>query len=386
MSKPELYYGGSVGNMMKGIIKNDELISWSINDAGVPHHDEIDNDHEREGTLSNIDGNLSIHWRVPFIPSSPSVILNWFSDYGNANEIEAVISPENPNGASSMDFIGTVGQLRRLFQDFKPPDPDDYDDGVKDGDFESDVNEWIGLARHRPSKKSDSSVAKWRGGRDNPGLEKKAEHLLRSMWSKRRRRKNPSDADDEGAVRDYIDVESEMASRILDEWKTARQKPKSKRGYQAWSVVPKPKLSQVWKSFAKYGFVRDEGKLDEIVSQIIANVAKIHINTILMGHSPDRPSDALRHWDDEEFDGNEDEAEKFLDGFEDFALTEDRNQWRISDQSQKLVNLAIDVLAAKSAEDKLVAVDRILNFVHPRSDLAASFVEGGTPTLVELGS
>jgi len=41
---------------------------------------------------------------------------------------------------------------------------------------------------------------------------------------------------------------------------------------------------------------------------------------------------------------------------------------------------------AKSDEEKLYAIDKALNVVHQKSDLAAMFVEGGTKTLIDIAN
>jgi hypothetical protein len=73
---------------------------------------------------------------------------------------------------------------------------------------------------------------------------------------------------------------------------------------------------------------------------------------------------------------------KLEDGF---IEDDDRGQDRISDYAlDKLIEDAARIYASKTAEEKLVNVDRALNRIHMRSDIAAWFVPGGTAALNEL--
>ncbi len=188
--------------------------------------------------------------------------------------------------------------------------------------------------------------------------------------------------DQYSAVETYLEIIDDQVSAIWDEWLAAREEPPSKRGYQRWNVVSKSKLQKVWNSFAKFGFVRNESDLDDIASEVITNAARIHVNTALMGHTSDRISSTLNKIDE---DITEEEAEELVDGFEDFALDE-HGQWRLSDRYNKLDDMAIDVISASTPEEKIIAVDKLLNFVHPRSDLASWFVQGGSNSLAELSA
>lgn len=186
---------------------------------------------------------------------------------------------------------------------------------------------------------------------------------------------------DERAIYAFMDVVEDIAPRMWSEWVSAKASKKS--GLQKWSVVSKAKLLRVWNSYAKYGFVRNEADIDDIASEIVTNVAKIYINTILMGHAAEDPIERLTHqWSEL----SAEEAEEMLDGFEEFAIDKDSGQWRISDMIDKLVDYALDIIQAESPEDKLVAVDKTLNFAHQRSDMASWLVQGGKYTLNELSA
>ena len=66
---------------------------------------------------------------------------------------------------------------------------------------------------------------------------------------------------------------------------------------------------------------------------------------------------------------------------------DDKGAWRISDYAlSKLVNGCMELMYAKTPEEKLMKIDWILNVIHMRSDIAGWFVEGGSQTLDELAS
>lgn len=180
-----------------------------------------------------------------------------------------------------------------------------------------------------------------------------------------------------------FELESELTSRVMSEWLAAKKKSKSKRGKQKWNVVSKSKLERVWNSFMDSGFVRDEAALDDIATQVIANAVKLHVNTVLMGHTNESVSSYLGRNEFEDI--TEEEAEELIDGFEDFAIAEN-GQWRISDKSNKILDFALEIIDTIDSNKKLVAVDKLLNLIHARTDLAASFVEGGRNTLSQLSA
>lgn len=190
------------------------------------------------------------------------------------------------------------------------------------------------------------------------------------------------------AIDSYREVLGLHAIRMWDEWMSARKKKNI--GRQSWTVVPKSLLIRVWEGRATLGFVRDEAEVDEIVSQLITNTAKLQVNTTLLGHTAEDPYEFMYWLAAIPEDMNKEKFDSLL-GFctkRDFGnfILDDRGQWRISDQIQRTVNQAIKLVASGTADEKIVAADKLLNMVHQRGDLAASFVEGGSFTLSELSS
>ena len=126
------------------------------------------------------------------------------------------------------------------------------------------------------------------------------------------------------------------------------------------------------------GIVRDERGLDEIVDRMITNVARLRSATEMMGRAPLDVRPELEEsgytFTDEEWD------DKMAEW-----MTDSKGNWTISDYGlPQLEKLCQELYLAKTSEDRLLIVDQMLNVIHPRGDLAALFVEGGTATLLEL--
>jgi GNAT superfamily N-acetyltransferase len=155
---------------------------------------------------------------------------------------------------------------------------------------------------------------------------------------------------------------------------------------QAWPVVSAGRLKKIWRDHANMGFVRDEKGLDEIADRMIQNVHRLQVNTGMCGHEGYSPADVWNQhygYDDDYDDGmswNDDISEKFGDHIED-----ENGQWRISDYAMKpLWDDAFELQFETDPTKRLMIIDRMLNRVHARSDMAANFVEGGSATLDEL--
>lgn len=154
-------------------------------------------------------------------------------------------------------------------------------------------------------------------------------------------------------------------SRVLSQYQ-----PNQK---QKWNVIPFLRLKKIWEDYAKLSFVRDTKGMQKITDLIIDNIEKINANTILAGHTAMDPDEYFNNYG---FETDEDK-ENFWDSLED-----ENGQLRISDYAlDKLIDLYFKLSEADSAEQQLQIVDRILNVVHQRSDIAGWFIEGGTKSL-----
>jgi hypothetical protein len=147
---------------------------------------------------------------------------------------------------------------------------------------------------------------------------------------------------------------------------------------QSWNVVPAARIIKIWKDFAKYGFVRDEKGLDQIAQIMIENTQKLYINTVLMEHTETSGQAYAEDYFDVEW--NEDWDEKFPDHVED-----EHGAWRISDYALKpLTSDSMQLMGESDPVRKLLIIDRMLNRIHARSDIAALFIEGGQNTLNQM--
>ena len=147
---------------------------------------------------------------------------------------------------------------------------------------------------------------------------------------------------------------------------------------QKWSLVPAARVKKIWNDYAKTGMVRDEKGMENISALIIKNIYKLQTNTILTGHESTNPERFGGDIMGEELpDGYFEQLEHFFD--------DDNGAWRISDYAMApLMHEANKLEGTMDAEEQLQIVDRILNIVHARSDLASWFVQGGTKTLNSL--
>jgi len=179
---------------------------------------------------------------------------------------------------------------------------------------------------------------------------------------------------DEDTMYDYYD---EHDQNILDQVYDFNNSKSGDR--QPWRLIPAKRLKKIWRDTAQMGFVRDEKGLKMIEDIIIENVRKVHANTILMGHTTHSPDAYL-----EDIGGSMNETDEHDYG--DWAADE-KGSWRISDYALgKLINGCMELMYAKTPEEKLTKIDWILNVIHMRSDIAGWFVEGGSQTLNELSA
>ena len=150
-------------------------------------------------------------------------------------------------------------------------------------------------------------------------------------------------------------------------------------GRQPWPVVPAALLIKIWSDRAKQGFIRNTKGLDNIADRMIANTVRLQTNTELCGHTQRDPADVIDDvYDDVEW------TEELGDLFGNHCL-DDYGQWRISDYAMdKLMDDAIELFAEQNANKKMVIIDRMLNRVHCRGDIASYYVEGGSRTLGHL--
>lgn len=175
----------------------------------------------------------------------------------------------------------------------------------------------------------------------------------------------------------FFDDFDEQLTEILDEFLLGRK-------HVSWRTIPAARLIKVWNDFGKMGIVRDEKGLDMMKRIMLNNIVRLSVTTELSGHTPHDPKDSIERMGyKNEIDLDNPEIEE---RFYDFLTDEETGGWLLSDYGLKpLQKLYSPIYNEKSPEKLVYLMDKALNIVHQRSDLAAWFVEGGTQTLLKAG-
>jgi hypothetical protein len=177
------------------------------------------------------------------------------------------------------------------------------------------------------------------------------------------------------AVYDWADRDNSTRDRIVSEYLSG------KHAQMPWKVVPAGRLAKIWRDTTKSGVVRDEKGLNEILDQLIENAQRLQFNNEVSGHEQFYPDSELESINEDYPGMSGEDQSKLREKISDWTNTPE-GDWRISDYGlPKIQDYLLQALDAKTPEAKLVAIDKALNVVHQRSDLASWFVEGGAKTL-----
>jgi hypothetical protein len=215
-----------------------------------------------------------------------------------------------------------------------------------------------------------------------------------------------------------------------------------------WQVIPFPRLKKIWTDFMSTGVVRDTRGLEAIEDLMIENTLKVNTFTTLGGHTPQSPDDDweeyvgtyvdrqiecyyqkptdkhqleipfnnpkkgyvqkpqdvescnqevhpyIREFIEEHTSDNVDVKDlrskliyELSSKFFDYYMNDEEGEKGgfISDYGlEPLMTLMAQLRKETKPEDKLVTIDKMLNVVHQRSDIAKWFVEGGSRALAQL--
>lgn len=174
-------------------------------------------------------------------------------------------------------------------------------------------------------------------------------------------------------IENYFELYDMELASIINDYQA------NPEGTQPWSFLPFPRIQKIWADFAKTGFVRDEKGIDKVGEMVVDNIIKVAANTFLAGHTEGDPESWLR----EEFPEDADEFD--WDGLYEYITDPAGGHIRMSDYAMDdLEQDAARILESESAEDKLVNIDRALNRIHMRSDIAGWFLKGGSNDLNKL--
>lgn len=135
------------------------------------------------------------------------------------------------------------------------------------------------------------------------------------------------------------------------------------------------RMKKIWRDYARTGVVRDERGVDDILDDFLEKTVRIDVNNYLSGHTPGDPM--------EEFKDREIPIPKDIDDRLDVAIADINGRWMISDYGTDKLQAALfkAMTTTTDYEQKLLALDSMLNVVHQRSDLASWFVQGGRGAL-----
>lgn len=177
---------------------------------------------------------------------------------------------------------------------------------------------------------------------------------------------------------DYYERYNNFKLQMISEFIAGREKV-------SWSTIKAPRLKKIWLDFGRIGFVRDEKGLNNIKEIMLNNIVKLDLCTMFVGHSHEDPQIEIDQELEETGDKidltDEKTAEKwYWNFFETPSGIEILSDYGLP----KLKELYPSIHRAENSEQLLYAIDKALNVVHQRNDLAAMFIEGGRQTLQEI--
>lgn len=144
----------------------------------------------------------------------------------------------------------------------------------------------------------------------------------------------------------------------------------------SWNKIPAARLKRIWLDYGKTGVLRDEKGMQKIADQTMDLIARLDAANGLAGHDNFDPIEGTEHVLTEP-------QRKALAG----AMETKDGTWLVSDYGLPyLKKIYSQIFRAETPEQQLFAVDRALNVVHQRGDLASLFVEGGSKTLTEIAN
>lgn len=170
------------------------------------------------------------------------------------------------------------------------------------------------------------------------------------------------------AAEDFLERRDFELRDIVDSFIRSKGKTRIK-----WKTVPASLITSVWFQFGKFNRI-DINKLDKIADQILTNIARLEAATDIAGHSSTDIEYELR---------------------DEYQLTKTQWEWDLPNYVENYISdyglnplkkQYIAIFNAKTPEEQLYAIDKALNIIHQRNDLAAMFIEGGTKTLLKIAS
>lgn len=193
---------------------------------------------------------------------------------------------------------------------------------------------------------------------------------------------------------DLYEILDEARTSVMSQFLEAIEKEKPSdekplKARQPWTRISFSALKRQWEEYMKFGYVKPnyEKTILEFEKIFIENTFKLTINTELAGHDTINPIEEWKEYlDGTNYDNeNLDEFVEYLDFWFGDYITEEHGQLRISDFGlPKLNKLILELRKTHDVSKKLPILDRMLNVIHMRSDIAEWFVEGGSRALSQL--
>ena len=194
---------------------------------------------------------------------------------------------------------------------------------------------------------------------------------------------------------DFWDAQVDAVSNTLSEFLSDRKKGVTRK---RWRVIPVTQYKRALSEFVRYGeFMRfPTNNIMRWEGIIIENVLSIYAITELAGHTSRFPIDDfcdvfgyeyVEYIEDTDASGYEkasEELEKL--GFYDWAILPDGSDaW--SDYGLKpMYKLLKELEESDTPEQKIVVINKIMNVVHQRGDLASAFIQGGYKSLTDISN
>lgn len=166
-----------------------------------------------------------------------------------------------------------------------------------------------------------------------------------------------------------------LEEKIIEVWRGCQEAGENDR--LPWVPYDLTRAKKIWMDFMTLGIVKDEKGLERMANNFVEKIATIEAITILAGHTEIDPQTYLEELKIEYDEETEDKLA--------YYILDEQGIYRLSDSKiGTLQELAGKIIEAKTPVEKLLLLDRILNVVHPRSDIASWFIKGGRYSLDEL--
>lgn len=156
--------------------------------------------------------------------------------------------------------------------------------------------------------------------------------------------------------------------------------------HKQWNLIPSAQYQNLLNRYMQWGDNAriPDNLMDEWIQLIADNLVTLEYMTAFAGHSQYFPKDAFEDVFGEEYEGNYDyeELSEFLEniGYYDWAQLPDGSD-AISDYGiQPIAKILEELSPASTPEDKLLIINRCLDIIHCRGDLASTFIQGGRAT------